>query len=121
MISTRLIRVAVFSWRCNSGIQTLSRVRCWQAKIRRSPGRSSNGQWNTLNAASPSPPPGNSTGRLNSTGPIAVTPMSRSAATPCAASPVVKATRSMPSPRRRRKARPGAFSGVSRRMPSSST
>ena len=63
VISMAMIREASLACFCNSGIHTVFRVRCWQAKMRIPPGLSASGQRNTLNLASPVPPPGRSTGR----------------------------------------------------------
>ena len=88
--------------------------------MRTPPGASSSGHWNTEKRASASPPPGSGTGRPNSTGPTPAMPRSRKAATPAAASRVVKAQRSSPS-RPSRKRRIGSLCGWGVTTPSNST
>ena len=64
---SRLAPLACF---INSGIHTLSRVLCWQAKIRMPPGASATGHWKVLNFAADRVPLGMVTGRSKSVGPI---------------------------------------------------
>ena len=52
------------------GIQTVSRVLCWQAKIRTPPGASAVGHWKVRNLAADIVPSGIVTGRSKSVGPI---------------------------------------------------
>ncbi len=67
--SACLRRFAPLACFISSGIQTVSRVLCWQAKMRTPPGASAIGHWKTLNLAADRLPSGIVTGRSKSVGP----------------------------------------------------
>ena len=68
-ISTCRRRLAPLACFISSGIQTVSRVLCWQAKMRTPPGASAVGHWKVRNFAAGTVPSGIVTGRSKSVGP----------------------------------------------------
>ena len=90
----------------SSGIHTVPRVLCWQAKMPMPPGAWAIGHWKVRNFAAEIVPSGSVTGRSKSVGPIGAKPRARISSAPAAESTAVKAMRSMPSPRRRERRAP---------------